>query len=169
MDFTEIVQMALSESTEDLEKALSGLSNDERRFQPNQHSNHIDFTLWHMLRVEDHWICRFAQRTQTIWERNDWSSLIALPISETGYGYSTEQVLNLNIFDMDKMMEYSNSVRENTVHFLNSLTKEDLSNCPDPSKPGYSIARMLSHLIVELSQHVGQIAYLRGFQRGINQ
>ena len=169
MDFTEIVQMALSESTEDLEKALFGLSNDERRFQPNQDSNHIDFTLWHMLRVEDHWICRFAQRAETIWERNDWASKTGLPISETGYGYSTEQVAGLTTFELDLIMEYSNVVRKNTEGFLNSLAKKDLGNCPDPKKPGYSIARMLSHLIVELSQHVGQIAYLRGIQRGINQ
>ena len=169
MDFTEIVQMALSESTEDLGKALSTLTDDERRFQPNQDSNHIDFTLWHMLRVEDHWICRFAQRTETIWERHNWASKTTLPSTHTGYGYSPEQVINLKTFALDLMLEYSNVVRENTEGFLNSLSKDDLANCPDPKKPGYSIARMLSHLIVELSQHVGQVAYLRGIQRGINQ
>lgn len=39
---------------------------------------------------------------------------------------------------------------------------------PDPERrPGYTVGRMFSHLIVEESQHLGQVAYLRGLLRGL--
>ena len=53
MDFRDILKAALSEYMEDLKRALDGLAPEERRFQPAPESNHIDFIVWHIARVED--------------------------------------------------------------------------------------------------------------------
>ncbi len=70
MDFRDIVRAALDEYTEELRKAIDGLTAEERRFQPTPHSHHIDFVVWHMARVEDSWINGTAQRKDHVWIRD---------------------------------------------------------------------------------------------------
>ena len=72
MDFKDIVRFGFDEYLAALICALEGLTSDERRFQPTPDSHHIDFTVWHMARVEDDWIQRFAQSRDTVWNRDGW-------------------------------------------------------------------------------------------------
>ena len=99
MNFKDVVKSALTEYMKDLQRALEGLAQEERRFQPAPECNHIDFTVWHMARVEDSIVNRRLCHDRHIWDRD-------------------------------------------------------------------TIGGILSHLIVEEAQHVGQIAYIRGMQRG---
>ena len=169
MDFRELIRMGLDEYMEELRNALDGLTPEERRFQPTPEAHHTDFAVWHMARVEDGWINRFAQRTDQIWQREGWHRKLGLPEQDSGFGYTAEQVANLPRFDLDDLMVYYDSVREETLRYLEGLSAEDLDTCPNPERrPGYTIGKMFSHVIVEEAQHVGQVAYLRGLQRGIN-
>lgn len=169
MDFKQIIEMALSEYTEDLRKALDGLTPEERRYQPSPESHHIDFTVWHIARVEDHWGQRFARRTDTVWKKDGWDKKLGIPGDDNGYEYSASQVRDLPAFNLDEMMAYYESVRKETLLDLGRLTEDDLDFRPDPERrPEYTLGRMFSHLIVEESQHVGQVSYLRGIQRGLD-
>jgi uncharacterized damage-inducible protein DinB len=169
MDFKQIIEMALTEYSDELRKALDGLTPEERRFQPSPESHHIDFAVWHMARVEDNWVQRFAQRTATIWQREGWHEKLGLPEKDSGSGYTAEQVANLPAFDIDELMRYFDAVREATVRYLAGLEAQDLDQRPDAERrPDYTVGSMFSHVIVEESQHTGQVAYLRGLQRGIN-
>ena len=169
MDFREIIRMALDEYMEELKKALDGLTAAERRFQPSPEAHHVDFAVWHMARVEDDWVQRFAQRADPVWKRDGWPERLGMSERDSGYGYSAEQVAALPRFDLADMMAYYDSVRTETVRFLDGLKAEDLDEAPHPERrPGYTVGKMFSHVIVEESQHVGQVAYLRGLQRGIN-
>jgi len=79
-----------------------------------------------------------------------------------------EQVATLPQFDMVDCLAYYEVVRCATLRYLDGLTPEDLVRCPHPERrPGSTIGRMFGHLIVEGSQHLGQVAYLRGLQRGL--
>ena len=168
MDFRQIVRMALDEYTDEIRKALDGLTAEERRFQPGPESHHIDFAVWHMARVEDDWIMRFAQHGETVWQRDKWHEQFDMPERESGFGYSAEQVHDLAEFDMDRMLAYYDAVRVETNRFLDSITEETLAETPHAERrPGYTIANMFSHVMVEEAQHTGQVAYLRGMQRGL--
>ena len=169
MDFKDIIRMGLEEYMDELRKALDGLTSEERRFQPTPDSHHIDFAVWHMARVEDLWVQGFAQGTQQIWQKDGWSEKFGIPERDSGFGYTLEQLTNLPQFDIDDIMAYYDSVRKETLRHLDGLTAEELARCPNEERrPGYSIGKMYSHIIVEESQHVGQIAYIRGIQRGLN-
>ena len=88
---------------------------------------------------------------------------------DDGFGYTAYQVTNLPRFALDDLMAYYDSAGRETFGFLDSLSAEDLDRCPQPERrPDYSIGRMFSHMIVEEAQHTGQVAYLRGLQRGLN-
>lgn len=168
MDSKEILRIGLAEYWDGLRKALSGLTAAERRFQPHANANHIDFIVWHMARDEDGELHTFAQRTRDIWQRDAWYQKLGLPAGDDGFGYTVEQVTTLPRFDMVDCLAYYAAVRGATLRYLEALTPADWERCPDPAqRPGYTIGRMLSHLIVEGSQHLGQVAYLRGLQRGL--
>ena len=168
MNGTEIVRVGLTEYWDGLRKALTGFTATERRFQPHAHANHIDFLVWHMARDEDGEVQVFAQRTTSIWQRDAWYQKLGLPLEDDGFGYTVEQVVTLPRFDLADCLAYYEAVRRATLRYLEGLTPADWERCPDPvQRPGWTISRMLSHLIVEGSQHLGQVAYLRGLQRGL--
>jgi len=168
MDFREIVRIGLDECLDGLRKALAGLTADERRFQPSPDANHIDFIVWHMARDEDVAVQGMAQRTTQVWQREAWYQKLGLPAADDGFGYTVEQVASLPLFPIADCLAYYAAVRQETLRYLATLTPADLDRCPDPERhPGYTLGRLFSHLIVELSQHLGQVAYIRGLQRGL--
>ncbi|MEE9146815.1 MAG: DinB family protein, partial [Candidatus Tectomicrobia bacterium] len=102
--------------------------------------------------------------------RDAWYQKLGLPEQDGGSGYTAEQVVNMPHFDMTDCLAYYDAVRRDTLPYLEGLSPADLDRCPEPERrPGYSIGKMFSHILVEESQHVGQVAYLRGIQRGLNQ
>ena len=169
MESKQIIRMGMEEFYEDLTKALEGLTPEERRFQPGAESHHIDFTVWHMARVEDTWVQVAARDMESVWSRDGWDEKWGIPASEGGYGYSAERVRDLPRFSQSDIAEYYESVRRETFVYLDSLSEDDLDRVVDR---GYgrsvTIGWIFSHLIVELAQHTGQVAYLRGLQRGLD-
>ena len=132
MNFKDIIRMALDEYMSELRRALDGLTPEERRFQPDPESHHIDFAVWHMARVEDDWVQRFAQRTDAVWNRDGWPDRLGLPAKGSGHGYNAEQVTGLPSFDIDQMMAYYDAVREATLRYLDGLSEADLDATPHP-------------------------------------
>ena len=53
MDYKEILVHQLDEYRRELDRALAGLTPEERRVMPTNESHHIDFALWHATRAED--------------------------------------------------------------------------------------------------------------------
>ena len=168
MDLTTFIEQTLDECKRRLYRTLQGLTAAELMWRPGPESNSIGFMVWHVARVEERWLHRFAQDTAEVWQRDGWYQKLGLPAAEHGFGYTTEQIAHLPQFDIEDCMAYHEVVRLATLRYLDGLTHADLARCPDPERrPGYTIGRMLSHLIVEESQHLGQVVYLRGLQRGL--
>lgn len=169
VNFTDIVRQGLREYTEELNKALDGLTAEERRFQPIPQSHHIDFALWHLARVEDNEINDIAKRAEELWTRGGWDKKLGLPKDESGWGYTPDRVFDLPEFDIDTMMAYHDAVRQETLAYLDTVTDADLSIVRDaPGRTGYTIADMLAHVLVHQSRHMGQVEYIRGIQRGFD-
>ncbi len=167
MNFKDILKAQLSEYMEDLQDALNELTPEEKRFQPTPESHHIDFTVWHMARVEDGLVNRRIRRGEQIWERDGWSQRLGLPERDSGFGFTAERVADMPAFSFDELMEYYQSVRREVLEFIDTLSVDDLDN-PLYEGSDSTVGGALSHLVVEEAQHVGQVAYLRGMQRGIN-
>lgn len=168
MDFRDVVKMGLDEYSQDMEKALDGLTPEERRFQPGPDSHHIDYVVWHIGRVEDGWMNRGIRRGTQVWERDGWDKKLGLPERDNGFGYTAEQVADFPTYDSSLYMEYLAAVRKDTLALIEGFTDEDLDRAPNPERdPTNTIAKILSHVLIEEAQHVGQIAYIRGLQRGL--
>ena len=169
MDFRDIVEMALEECKGDLYQALEGLTSEELTWQPGPESNPIGFLAWHIARDEDRMIQHIILNRPDIWERDGWCERLGLPREGSGYGYTAEQVASFPMPDIKDILAYFDAVRSETLQYLRSLDAGELERCPMPDdRPGYTVGRALSHLVVEESQHMGQVGYLRGLQRGID-
>ena len=169
MDYKAIIRMALAEYSDDMARALEGLTAEERRYQPTPESNHIDFLVWHIARVEDGWINSYARQVRTVWEDGGWGDRLGLPEEGGGFGFDADQVRDLPAFDPELLNEYAEAVRETTLAYLDASTPAEIGRPRDSGWPElYCTGSALSHLLVEESQHVGQIAYIRGMLRGLD-
>ena len=102
-----------------------------------------------------------------------------LSVEATGVGYSVDELDKFPRLDKQLLVEYFTLVRNNTFNYLDSISSESfdlvLERIPfpeyEPSIPhfkGFTIARTFRQLIGELDQHLGQISYIRGIQKGLN-
>jgi len=166
MDAKEVLLMSLKESHDYLTKTLNGLTQEESVWSPSPECNSISFILWHTTRVEDFFVNRVIQREKELYETKNWQEKLGTPTK--AYQYTVEELQAWPAPKLEVLIEYANSVRENTLAFLNSLPLERLSEVPRPDRSPDSIGVMLGHVSTEIAMHVGQIAYLRGMKRGLD-
>jgi uncharacterized damage-inducible protein DinB len=166
MDAKELLLRSLEESHGYLTKALNGLTQEETTWSPSPECNSISFILWHMTRVEDFFVNRVIQREKELYETQKWQEKLGTPTK--AYQYTVEELQAWRAPKLEILREYANSVREKTLAFLNSIPPERLSEVPRPDRSPDSIGVTLEHVSTEIALHVGQIAYLRGIQRGLD-
>ena len=102
-----------------------------------------------------------------------------LPREATGLGYSSHEVTKFPRLSNTFLASYFEAVRRNTFEWLANTNGEWFDSIPGrtpfPENTNatnhfkeFTIGRTFSQLISEENQHLGQISYLRGLQRGIN-
>jgi uncharacterized damage-inducible protein DinB len=165
MTFKDAVLSGLDEYLEGLKKALDGLTDKELRFQASSTSNHITWLVWHMSRVEDSWLTRVSG-TESVWDTGGWAAKTG--VTGDSYGRTMEEVNALPDVPIATLLEYYDAVRGRTLGVLERMTDADMAIGHDNPRYGTTTnAWIFGHIIVEESQHLGQIAFIRGMQRGL--
>ena len=172
-NFKESIISGLNEYLTALYTAIDGLNIHELKWQPSLESNNIIYLVWHMARVEDNWINKILGGNQTIWEKNQWAKKLNidqnLDDSDYGKGYGKEDISNLPDMNIDQLKLFYKDQRKASLDVIINLKDEDLEKdykrLTGELKKGYWI---LGHVLVEESQHLGQIAYIRGMIKGLN-
>ena len=177
MDTLTFIEEMLEEAKRRVYRTLRGLSEAELIWRPGAESNSIGWMVWHMARVEDRWLARFAYDNQPeCWVRDGWAQRLDLPEDETGVGATAEQAAQFAMPPLDEVQAYFDAVRQELLTYLRGLSPSDLETAPGRSPfpeagslpSDFTIGRMFRQLIGEYNQHLGQMAYLRGLQRGFN-
>ncbi|MDP3879469.1 MAG: DinB family protein [Dehalococcoidales bacterium] len=168
MEAKEVLLRSLAQSRGYLTGALHGLTQKEATWAPAPESNSIIFILWHVTRVEDFFFNRVVQRLPELYEAEGWGEKLGTPEKGTGWEYTLEQLRAWPVPQLADVEGYFHSVRKKTLDFINSLTAEKLSEIPRPERSSDSVGVTLTRIVTEIALHVGQIAYLRGAQRGLN-
>ena len=164
--FTRILRQQFDEYYDGLRKALSGLTAQERRLQVTASANHIDFLVWHMARNEDGTIS-MCERTEELWRRDGWYRQWNLPEDADGCGYPPEELPSFPMIEPHDLARYFAEVRSRTDAFLSTVAEDMLDEPLSADHPAVSVGQVLSHLVVEQGQHLGQVAFIRGLQRGV--
>ncbi len=168
-EFKRAIISGLEEYLQSLYKALDGLSISELEWQPSLESNNIIYLIWHMGRVEDNWINQIIGGNENVWIKNGWNKKFPFDESDYGKGYNKQDLATLPRMDKDEIMKFYEEQRSESITVIKNLNDEDLAKeykrLTGELKSGYWI---LGHVLVEESQHLGQIAYIRGMMRGLD-
>jgi len=153
-------------------RSVDGLSPSEMAWTPNDQCMSIAFLVWHYGRTLDRWLHTRVKGDAQVWESGDWAERMGrAPASpdDTGYNFNLDQLRAFQAPETGPLMEYVAEIRQESVTYFGSLSDADFENITlaNPRGGAISLAVMCQQLIWEFNQHGGQIAYLRGEQRGI--
>lgn len=165
--FKEAVRSGLEEYFDQLKRAIEGLTPEELRWQATVHTNHIAWLVWHIARVEDSWVNRYLRGAAQVWTAEGWADRFRMDPESNGFGQTIEEVRAMPELSLLDLEAYLDAVRAVTLQYLEQATDADLSRTyHHPRQGDLTGTWIMGHILVEESQHVGQVALLRGMMRG---
>jgi hypothetical protein len=185
MEMNELVQNGLENGKRVIERTLDGLTPAELKWQPRPDANSIGLIFFHCIRAEDHGIHRLQGKPQ-LWESEKWYQKFNKTIEDGGAHYTAEQVASFVVPDLKELLAYAVAVRKDTLNYLKGLKPKDFdkkvnlppppisivipAGSPIPPRPPFNpiVGSMLMHEVTHLSEHAGEISYIRGLQRGMD-
>jgi len=153
-------------------RAVEGLSPEEMAWTPNDQCSSIAFLVWHYGRTLDRWLHTRLKSDAQIWESTDWPERLGRAPAkgdDTGYGFTPEDLQAFSMSDTALLLEYVAAIRKESSEYFASLSESDFDSftVTNPRGGTISLAVMCQQLIWEFNQHGGQISYMRGEQRGL--
>jgi uncharacterized damage-inducible protein DinB len=70
--------------------------------------------------------------------------------------------------NMSDLVQYYDAVRSAAFKVIEGTSDEDMDNVFTRGSRSVTWSWILGHVIVEESQHLGQVAFVRGLIRGLN-
>ena len=168
MDFRDVTLQAITDFSEQLDAALDGLTPEQWRWRPTPSANHIMWIVWHLTRAEDGWINWYIADGDDVWRTSGWADKFGLPGVDTwGFGDTPEQVGAFPEVSPDLVRGYRADVIQSGKPVIRGLTESDLPTTrpeknPLRPRPAPTVLWVLARISVECSQHIGQVAYIRG-------
>ncbi|MDP6822599.1 MAG: DinB family protein [Dehalococcoidia bacterium] len=172
MDFRDVTLQAIDDFSTQLDAALESLSPDQWRWRPTPTANHILWTVWHLTRVEDGWLNWYLSDTGERWKTRGWAEKFGMSARDKwGFGDTTEEVGAFPDVPADVVAGYRADVLESAHSVVREMSADDLETTnPDRNpfhpRPAPTFAFVLARISVECSQHIGQVAYIRGLIPG---
>ena len=173
MNSIDILRDGLGRIAEDLPAVIDGLDSEQLSYQPSEGANSIGWLVWHLTRVEDNHIAHLARQLgheehhELISE--GWSARLGLPYPDEvhGYGMSTDDVAAFHVDGPQVLADYFQAVRARTLRILDLIEAdgpdEVLDRIVDTQwTPHVTAGVRLVSVMNDLTQHIGQAAYLRG-------
>ena len=168
---TESVITALERNWSMIDDALDGLDDALLARIPAGQCNSIAWILWHLDRVMDTFITVRLRDLPQIWVEGGWAEQFGMEPDpdDRGVGWTADQVAEWKPPSKGIQLGYYQAVRTEAREFLASLTVQDLEKqvvFPAGAEPR-TAASALGQMTWDIVAHGGQIAYLRGFYKGM--
>jgi len=171
MALKEFIQRCLDQHYNSLVRSVEGLTQRELSWRPDPQSTSIGFLVWHYGRTLDRWIHTRLQGVLQLWEQGWAGQFERMPPdpNDTGYGFTFEQLEAFKTPSASALLGYAQAVKDRAAEFLEALDDDTLERVMTDNPRGgqITLATVFQQQIWEFNQHGGQIAYLRGLQRGI--
>jgi hypothetical protein len=186
MEGKELIKFGFENIKRSVDRTTDGLTKEELAWHPRPDANSIGLILFHMARSEDTFVNARIQGKTSVWERDKWNVKFNKALTDGGAHYTAEQVAAFVVPEFKDLQAYSEAVRKQTMEYLNSVTPAELgrkvelppmphpqsadgTSAPPPRAPFEPIVGlMLQFTVAHLSQHAGEISYLRGLKRGMD-
>ncbi len=171
MQLSEFVTGCLDQHYNAMVRSVEGLTPEEMQWMPTPECSSIGFLVWHYARTLDRWVHARLRRTPQLWEQG-WAEKLGQEINDpndTGYGYTPGQLRDFHTPDAAASLAYAKAALESAKEYLSTRTEDEFSqkSVANPRGGNMTLANMCQQLLWEFNQHGGQIGYLRGMQRGL--
>ena len=166
--FKDAVKSGMSEYLVDLKTKLEGLTEAEIYWHATLGSNSIAWLVWHMAKVEDNWSIVRIAGGEGVWDSGNWAERTGISVESNGYGQVMDEVRSMPNVPISELIAYYDAVREASFEAIDGKTDADMSNEIDLGRGPITWSWILGHVMVEESQHLGQVALIRGMIRGLN-
>ena len=170
MSATETAMEALRRNWGMVDKALEDVDDAMLGDRPNDESNSMGWLLWHMSRIVDRFVHTWCQEAPQVWISGGWHEKFGLDddLNNTGGGWTKEQVAAWQLPPKESVLGYYEAVKGAATKYFESLSQSDLDRQLEiPPRPPNSIATFLGIVVFDNCVHGGQIAYLRGYYKGM--
>ena len=170
MELKEFLGMEFEALERNFTRATNGLTQQEYMWRPACGCNPIGLIIFHMTRSEDIHVQARMQDKPLIWVAEKWYEKLNIEESDTGAHYTIDQVNAFPVPDFKNLLAYYNEVRTQTLTYLNSISSDTFDKIVTVPRFGErSIGRLFAMVTGHAAQHIGEISYLRGIQRGMDQ
>lgn len=173
MTLVEFIKQSLEQHYNSMTRSIEGLSQSELSWAPEPQAMSIGFLAWHYARTMDRWIQTRALETLQLWEQGWANQFDRLPPdpNDSGYGFTGQQVQDFQSPAASVLLGYALAAKTKAMDFLENLDDDALERIPigNPRGGHINLATMFQQLIWESNQHGGQMAYLRGLQKGLEE
>ena len=167
----EPVSLALERNWEIVDLALADMDEATMSARPNDHSNSVAWTLWHLSRVTDTFIHTRLRDLTQLWMKDGWHEKYGMPADaeDRGVGWSPAQVAAWIPPSRECQLAYYGTVKTHTRDYLANVSEGELSReiVLPPRDENRSIASWMGQMVWDSVAHGGQIAYLRGYYCGV--
>ena len=171
MQIKDFVTGCLEQHYKAMLRSVEGLNDDEMRWMPTPECSSIGFLVWHYGRTLDRWVHSRLQNVPQLWEQG-WAERLGQSVTDpndTGYGYDPERLQAFQTPDTPALLAYAEATLGAAKAYLAARSGADFDEIAviNPRGGTMTLANMCQQLLWEFNQHGGQIAYLRGMQRGL--
>ncbi|TWE10097.1 mycothiol transferase [Rudaeicoccus suwonensis] len=159
-----LLRDAFGRVADELPSLLDGLTPDQVLWRPEGRGNSIGWLVWHLTRVQDDHLAGVDGRDQ-VWTSGGWARRFGLPYDDAaiGYGQSADEVAVFEVSDAELLVGYHAAVHEMTLSVLDAMSDADYERIVDERwDPPVTAAVRLVSVVGDITQHVGQAAYVRG-------
>ncbi len=163
MDIDGVLADAIGRVRDAVPEVLDGLDEDDLAWRPDPEANSIGWLVWHLTRVADDHVAEVAGVEQ-VWTSGGWYERFGLPFEPQahGYGHSAEDVSRVRVAG-GLLADYHRETAEFVLGYLATLRPADLDRVVDDRwDPPVTLGVRLVSVLNDLTQHIGQAAYVRG-------
>ena len=169
MELKDYIAIELIGQERNMSRVLDNLTQQEIAWRPSCACNSIGLILFHVARADDSFLLAKVMGQRELWESEKWCEKLCLPFSESGSQYSAEQVNAFSPPPLKDLMAYSRAVRSRIATSIKDMKSDQFDKkITLPFFGDMTIAAVVAIMIDHASQHIGEMSYLRGLQRGIN-
>ena len=168
MELKEYIRLELDSTNRGISRVLEGLVQSEINWRPCSGCNSIGLIVYHVARFEDSVIQARIQGKPQNWETGKWFQKMNLPIEDGGAHYTVDQVNAFSVPILADIINYTDAVRAGTLEYLNNLSPDELNRQINMWRGPMPVSGVLAILVGHCYQHMGEISYLRGMQRGLD-
>lgn len=163
MNIDAVLTDALARVREQVPIVVGGLDKDDLAWRPDPDANSIAWLVWHLTRVADDHVAEVAG-TDQVWTSGGWYQRFGLPFPAAahGYGHSSADVAAVRVTS-ELLAGYHEAVDDAALAYVGTLTPGNLDRVVDERwDPPVTLGVRLVSVVNDVTQHIGQAAYVRG-------